>query len=77
VGGRNKGKICPLPSREIVRNGENGILVRVRDAKALAVAIRRLIEDPLLRKRMEGRGRDIAVAKFSLDEVISETLGLS
>lgn len=60
--------------REIVRNDENGLLVPVRDARALAEALRRVIEDPALRRRMGERGRQIAVAEFSIEQVVEETL---
>lgn len=60
--------------REIVRHGENGLLVPVRDAAALADALRRLIEDPVLRQRMGAKGREIVVSEFSLEKVISEIL---
>lgn len=62
--------------REIVRHGINGLLVSPHDATALASALRRLIEDPELRKRMGRAGRDIAVAEFSLEKVVSETLAV-
>lgn len=62
--------------REIVKNGENGLLVPPRDAKALAEALRTLIEDPDLRRRMGRRGREITEAEFSLDRVIAETLAV-
>jgi glycosyltransferase involved in cell wall biosynthesis len=62
--------------REIVRDGENGFCVPIRDANALAKAIRRLIDDPVLRKKMGERGREIALKEFSVDKVISETLAL-
>ena len=45
--------------REIVRNGENGLLVPVRDSRALAEALRLLIENPPLRAGMGLKGRDI------------------
>ncbi len=60
--------------REIVRDGENGFLVPVRDATALAEALRRLIEDAELRRRMGAKGREIAMAEFSVERVVSETL---
>jgi len=59
--------------REIVRHGENGFLVPVRDSKALANALKILIENPELRARMGARGREIAVKEFSSDRVIAET----
>jgi glycosyltransferase involved in cell wall biosynthesis len=62
--------------REIVREGENGLLVPKGDPIALAAALRRLIEDPDLRHRMGKRGSAIAASEFSLDEVIRQTLAL-
>lgn len=60
--------------REIVQNGVNGSLVPVKDTAALAKALRRLIENPDLRKEMGLRSRDLAVAEFAVDRVIAETL---
>lgn len=62
--------------REIVRDGENGFLVPVHNAVALAKALRKLIKDPLLREKLGKRGREIAVEKYSIDKVISQTLAL-
>ena len=62
--------------REIVRNGENGLLVPVRDAVALAVALGRLLNDLELRRVMGLRGREIAVAEFSIERVVNETLAI-
>lgn len=60
--------------REIVRHEDNGLLVPPRDVPALAAAIERLLNDAPMRARMGARGREIAVAEFSLDRVIRETL---
>lgn len=62
--------------REIVRHGENGMLVPVRDAGALAAALKALIEDPALRRGMGRRGREIAAAEFSVEKIVEETLAL-
>jgi glycosyltransferase involved in cell wall biosynthesis len=62
--------------RDVVRDGENGFLVPVRDSKALANALRSLIEDPALRARMGARGREMAVSEFSQQKVIQETLAV-
>jgi glycosyltransferase involved in cell wall biosynthesis len=62
--------------REIVREGENGLLVPIRDSKALADALRLLIESAPLRALMAAKGREIAVAEFSVERVVDETLGV-
>jgi glycosyltransferase involved in cell wall biosynthesis len=61
--------------REIVRHGENGLLVPCRDATALADAIEVLATDGARRARMGRRGREI-VAAFSQEVVVAETLAL-
>lgn len=60
--------------REIVRHGDNGFLVPIRDSEALATALQQLVEDEALRKRMGVRSRARAVAEFSQAQVIRETL---
>lgn len=62
--------------REIVRHGDNGLLAPARDARALAAALRQLILDPSLRRRMGERGREIVVAEFSVERIAQETLAL-
>jgi glycosyltransferase involved in cell wall biosynthesis len=62
--------------REIVREGENGLLVPVRDSKALAEALRVLIQNAPLRALMATKGREIAVTEFSVERVVNETLGV-
>jgi glycosyltransferase involved in cell wall biosynthesis len=60
--------------REIVHEGENGLLVPPRDAPALAEAIGTLLADKPLRERMGRRGREIAEAEFSVERVVGDTL---
>lgn len=62
--------------RDCVRDGDNGLLVPVKDAAALTAAIERLIDDRNLRQRMGERGRERAVAEFSQDRVIDATLAV-
>jgi len=62
--------------REIVHDGDNGILVPPRDATAVATALVRLIEDPALRARMGARGRARAERDFGLDAIVQQTLAL-
>lgn len=60
--------------REIVRSGENGLLVPPRDAAALADAIQKLVGSAQLRTEMGKRGRALAQAEFSTAQVVSETV---
>jgi len=60
--------------REIVRDGDNGILVPVRNGPATAEAIGRLLDDAELRRRMGARGRAIAVAEFSVEDFVAKSL---
>jgi glycosyltransferase involved in cell wall biosynthesis len=56
--------------REIVHNGENGILISPRNARALANAVSLLALDQKLREDMGRKSRDIAVASYSTDKII-------
>jgi glycosyltransferase involved in cell wall biosynthesis len=60
--------------REIVLDGENGFLVPVGDARAVARAIRRLVDDPGLRGRMGRRGRELAEDGFGVEAVSRRTV---
>jgi glycosyltransferase involved in cell wall biosynthesis len=62
--------------REIVRDGENGFLVPVRDSAALAAAVGKLVSDPHLRHRFGARGRELVIESFSLEKVIADTLSV-
>jgi glycosyltransferase involved in cell wall biosynthesis len=62
--------------REVVLNGDNGLLVPVGDAQALAMALRILISDADLRRRMGQRSRARAEREFTSEQVISETLAV-
>jgi glycosyltransferase involved in cell wall biosynthesis len=55
--------------RETVIAGENGFLVPVRDAGAVAEAAMRFAEDPALAVRMGERSRALAEAHFSVERV--------
>jgi glycosyltransferase involved in cell wall biosynthesis len=60
--------------REVVRHGENGLLVPIRNAHALADALETLIRDPALRRAMGRRGRERVEGEYSLDTVVQRTL---
>jgi glycosyltransferase involved in cell wall biosynthesis len=62
--------------REVVRHGHNGLLVQPRDARDLADALQRLVENPDLRRQMGARSRVRAEQEFGLDAVIQQTLAL-
>lgn len=62
--------------REVVRQGENGLLVPVRDAGALAEALLDLLKNPTRRIEMGIRSRIIAEKEFSMELVISQILAL-
>ena len=62
--------------REVVREGENGLLVPVRNAQALSEALSCLIKNPELRSQMGRRSREIVLKEFSSEKVIAQTLSL-
>ena len=62
--------------REIAHDGENAILVPVKEAKALADAIDRLARDPDLRRRLGRSGRELALASFTEELVAAKIVAL-
>jgi glycosyltransferase involved in cell wall biosynthesis len=62
--------------REVVRNGENGLLVPVRSTAELTDALQLLIEKPELRKKMGTKGREIVVSEFGVEKVIAKTISV-
>ncbi|WP_250474783.1 glycosyltransferase family 4 protein [Caballeronia sp. GAFFF1] len=76
---------CALPlittdapgCREVVsRNGEDGLVVPVRDATALANAIRLLDDDRALARRLGLAARDKALREFDEAIVLDKTIGV-
>ena len=59
---------------ELVSDGDNGILIDPGDVPALAAAIKRLLEDEELRRRMGHAGREIAQRKFSWEQAAKQTV---
>ena len=62
--------------REIVRDGETGILVPAHDAGALAEVIAGLAADATARARMGAAGRHLAETGFGDRHVAGETLAI-
>lgn len=62
--------------REVVTHNVDGLLVPVRDGKALAQAIARLQDKPALRARLADAGRRKALAQFDERIVVRETMAV-
>src|SRR5690606_3175557 len=60
--------------RAVVKNGVNGMLVRPRDSRSLADAMRQLIENPEIIARMGANGRAYIAETFDERIVIETTL---
>jgi glycosyltransferase involved in cell wall biosynthesis len=60
------------PLREIINNGEDGILIPPKDGDALRIAIERLIKNKDLMKKLAEKGRKTVHEKFSLKKRIKE-----
>jgi len=59
---------------EIVRDGNNGLLVPPGDSAALAAAILRLLSDRPLMQRMGQAGRALVESEFSIDRMVEGNL---
>jgi len=57
---------------EAVLDGESGLLSPVRNPRALADAILRLLRDPELRNNMGEKGRERAAIHFSVERMVRE-----
>ncbi|HEX7887930.1 MAG TPA: glycosyltransferase family 4 protein [Ramlibacter sp.] len=62
--------------REVVRHGVDGLLVRARDAEALARAIATLHDDTNLRRRLAAAARQRATSDFDERKIIAATLSV-
>ncbi len=60
--------------RDAIDPGRSGLLVPVRDARALAEAIRTLVEDSARRNAMGRAGRELAERAFRIEAVVAEHL---
>lgn len=60
--------------RETVKDGENGFLVPVRDAKALVAAMERFLVEPALISRMGARSRLISEEKYDVNKINSQMM---
>ena len=56
----------------LIRDGEDGLLVPVDDADALAAGVRRLLDEPMLRIRCVQQGSERVEAEFSEAAVVAQ-----
>ncbi len=61
---------------EVVTDGVEGFVIPVRNVDAITEALKRLFEDPALRKRMGNAGRQRVENSFSLSQQIDQFLSL-
>jgi L-malate glycosyltransferase len=57
-------------SRELIIDGETGILVDVGDARGLSAALNRLIDDPAVRSKLGARARERVCQRYTIDAVV-------
>lgn len=62
---------CPCGPRDIIRNGEDGILCKNGNIQELADGICRLIKDQQFRKQI-GRNASVNIQRFKLDNIMQQ-----
>ena len=62
--------------RSVVKDGDNGLLVPVRDVIALSAALKHLINNASLRRQMGIAGRLLAETEFAVGRITGETIAL-
>lgn len=62
--------------RDAILAGESGFLVPPREPEKLAVALRSLIENPGLRRRMGCCARNLAENRFATGQVVTRTIAI-
>jgi len=62
--------------RDIVKDGQNGLLIESHNPVELANAVQKLLDDGNLRRSMGIRGRQIVEGEFSEEKIVNSTLSL-
>jgi glycosyltransferase involved in cell wall biosynthesis len=61
---------------EIVRDGETGLLVPVGDVAALTRALRILVDDPALRRKLGSAAQDLVSAEYDAEKNVHRLVDL-
>ncbi len=61
---------------EVVRDGEEALMVPVDDEAALARAIERLLTDEELSKRLASAGRELVAREFDMERVVDHHVAI-
>lgn len=56
--------------RDTVVDGKNGYMIPIKNSDALAMALKKLIDNPELRQTMGKNAREFAVSKFDINDVV-------
>jgi glycosyltransferase involved in cell wall biosynthesis len=62
--------------RDVITNGDIGVMAPFGDAIALADSVLSLFADPARRRAMGARGRESVVARFGLDRLVDDVEAL-
>ena len=57
--------------RDTVIDGKNGYMIPIKDSYALAMALKKLIDNPALRQTMGKNAREFAVSRFDIKDVVN------
>jgi glycosyltransferase involved in cell wall biosynthesis len=62
---------CPSGPRELMRDGQDGLLIPPGDAAALATALRRLLSDEVLREELGVKGARSIRDRYSVPQILA------
>lgn len=62
------------PEFELVHNGENGFLVQENNIEELTKSIEKIINDPLLQKKMSENAHQFIIKEISLDNMVTNLI---
>lgn len=61
-------------TRDVVRDGQTGLLVPIKDVEALESAIEKLLTDEVLRKQLAKNGREVCKKEYDIKPIIKAHL---